>query len=279
MSYKTILVHADLSRHAPERIRVAIALARAEGAHLVGAALTGISSALYQGDTAELSGSIVAGRLDALHDDARQALTRFERSAADAGLASYETRLLNDDPQGGLALQARYSELVVLSQADLDDPVSRIIPDLPEYVVLNCARPVLVVPYAGEFRQIGARVLVAWDGSVEASRALANAMPLLRRAANVALAVFNPKRNPGAHGQQPGADIALLLARQGVKVDVLAQREDNDVGEALLSLAADQRADLIVMGAYGHSRVRELLLGGATRTILQKMTLPVLMSH
>lgn len=279
MSFKTILVHADLSRHAPERIRVAIALARAEGAHLVGAALTGISSALYQGDTIELTGAIVAGRLDALRDAAREALARFERSAADSGLASYESRLLNDDPQSGLALQARYSELVVLSQTDLDDPVSRIIPDLPEYVVLNCARPALVVPYAGQFTQVGARVLVAWDGSMEATRALAHAMPLLRRAANVALAVFNPELRPGAHGQQPGADIALLLARQGVKVEVLERSAGGDVGEALLSLAADQRADLIVMGAYGHSRVRELLLGGASRTILQKMTVPVLMSH
>ncbi|WP_317203326.1 universal stress protein [Janthinobacterium sp.] len=279
MSYKTILVHADLSSHAPERIKIAAALAVAEGAHLIGAAMTGISSAIYHGDTVDLSGSVIAGRIAALQDDARRALAQFEALAQACGVSSYEARQLNDDPQGGLALQARYADLVVVSQTDLDEPLSRIIPDLPEYVVLNCARPVLVVPYAGESGLPWPRVLLAWDGSIGATRAVTNAIPLLRRAQNVAVALFNPSQQHGAHGEQPGADIALFLARHGVTVEVLPQRTDIDVGNALLSLVADQRSDLIVMGGYGHTRFRELLLGGVTKTILRTMTAPVLMSH
>ncbi|MDC8756763.1 universal stress protein [Janthinobacterium fluminis] len=279
MAYKTILVHADQSKHAPERIRVAAALAVAEGAHLVGAALSGISGAIYQADAVDLTGAILAGRINTEMDHARTALAQFESLAKAAGVNTYESRLLNDDPQGGLSLQARYSDLVVLSQCDLDEGRTRIIPDLPEYVVLNSARPVLIVPYAGHFPSVGKRALVAWDGSMESTRALTNALPLLRRADNVALALFNPSKRQGVHGELPGADIALVLARHGVKVEVLPQHTDIDVGNALLSLASDQDSDLIVMGGYGHSRFREMLLGGVTKTVLQTMTVPVLMSH
>jgi nucleotide-binding universal stress UspA family protein len=91
--------------------------------------------------------------------------------------------------------------------------------------------------------------------------------------------VFNAERQVNVHGEQPGADLALYLARHGVKVDVLQETTEQDSGNALLSLAADVNADLLVMGCYVHSRFREVLLGGATRTVLESMTLPVLMSH
>lgn len=111
-----------------------------------------------------------------------------------------------------------------------------------------------------------------------ASRAIAAALPLLGRAALVTLAVFNPRASYGAHGEPPGADLAGYLARHGVKLDVVV-READDAGEALLSLAAERAADLLVMGCYGHARWRELLLGGVTRLILHRMTLPVLMTR
>lgn len=280
MAYKTILVHADQSVHAPERIRLAAELALADGAHLVGAALSGISGAMYQGDAVDLTGGMLASRIDAQLDQARTALAQFESIVKSVGLISHESRLLNDDPQGGLSLQARYSDLVVLSQTDLGEGGrTRIIPDLPEYVVLNSARPVLIVPHTGRFESVGKRALVAWDGSMESTRAVTNAIPLLKRADNVALALFNPGKRDGVHGEQPGADIALVLARHGVKVEVMPQHTEIDIGNALLSLAADQNSDLLVMGGYGHSRFREMLLGGVTKTVLQTMTLPVLMSH
>ncbi|MET3134192.1 nucleotide-binding universal stress UspA family protein [Oxalobacteraceae bacterium GrIS 1.11] len=279
MSYKTILVHADQSRHAAARIKLAADIAIAENAHLIGTALTGISRIIYQSNTVDLSRSIIASQVDKLLADANLSLERFDAVASEAGVASYEKRLLNDDPQGGITLQARYADLVVLSQTDLEEPVSRIIPDLPEYVTLNCCRPVLILPYAGQFPQIGAHALIAWDGSMEATRAISNALPLLRRAGQVTVALFNPASQYGVHGEEMGADIGLYLARHGIKIDIMPQHTDIDIGNALLSLAADIRADLLVMGAYGHTRFREMLLGGVTKTVLQSMTIPVLMSH
>ena len=122
--------------------------------------------------------------------------------------------------------------------------------------------------------------MIAWDAGREAARAVSDALPLLKRAKAVEVAVFNAERRRREHGEQPGADVSLFLSRHGVKVTVAQQSgADFEVGAQVLSRAADTSADLIVMGAYGHSRVRELVLGGVTRTILESMTVPVLMSH
>ena len=278
MSYKTVLVQVDQSSHAAQRIRIAAAIAIADGAHLVGTATSGIARQVYQAHAFDLTMTLAAGHYEALRAAADQALVKFDAQAASLGVRSYERRMIDDDAGGGLSLQARYADLVVLSQPDPDevDPGSG--SDLPEYVMLNCARPVLIVPYAGQFTHVGKNILIAWDGSKEATRAITCALPLLRRAANVSVAVFNAE---GAvkHGEQPGADIALYLARHQVKVEVVQKEVDIDLGNALLSLASDLGADLIVMGGYGHTRFRELLLGGVTRTVLKTMTVPVLMAH
>jgi nucleotide-binding universal stress UspA family protein len=279
MSYKTILVHVDQSRHAAARIRIAADIALAENAHLIGVAMTGLSRFVSQDSGLDLTRTIVANHIETLHQRAKQALADFDAIAKQMAVLSYEKRLINDDPEGGLSLQARYCDLVVVSQTDPDEPISNVISDLPEYVMLNCARPVLIVPYAGQFDHIGDEALIAWDGSMEATRAVTNAIPLLRRAKNVTVALFNPTVQSDVHGEQPGADIALYLARHGIKIEVVEQRTNVDVGNALLSLAADLRSDLIVMGGYGHTRFRELLLGGATMVVLKTMTVPVLMSH
>ena len=279
MSYKTILVHVDQSRHAAARIKIAAEIAVTENAHLIGAAMTGLSRFVYRDSAIDLTRTIVANHIDSLNQRANQALAEFDAIAKQIGVLSYEKRRGDDDPEGGLSLQARYSDLVVVSQTDPDEPVSKVISDLPEYVMLNCARPVLVVPFAGRFDHIGEEALIAWDGSMEATRAVTNAIPLLRRAKNVTVALFNPSAQSDIHGEQPGADIALYLARHEIKVEVVELRTNVDVGNALLSLAADVRSDLIVMGGYGHTRFRELLLGGATMLVLKTMTAPVLMSH
>jgi nucleotide-binding universal stress UspA family protein len=279
MPYKTILVHADHSRHAATRIRIAAEIALADNAHLIGAAMSGISRFVYQDSTVGSIGPIVAEHVAMLNERARAALVEFEAIATRMGVASFETRLVDDEPEGGLALQARYCDLVVVGQTDPDELSPNVISDLPEYVMLNCARPVLIVPYAGKFQQVGNNVLIAWDGSIEATRAVTHAIPLLQRADNVSVVLFNAVAGSAEHGEQPGADIALYLARYGVKVDVQEQRTDIDIGNALLSLAADNNNDLIVMGGYGHTRLREVLLGGVTLTVLKTMTAPVLMAH
>jgi nucleotide-binding universal stress UspA family protein len=122
-------------------------------------------------------------------------------------------------------------------------------------------------------------VLVAWNASPEASRAVSDALPLLARAERVNVVVF-AAGPAGDHGEEPGADAALYLARHGVKAAVSRYGSPGlDIGSQILSRAADMTVDLIVMGAYGHSRIRELVLGGATRTMLESMTAPVLMSR
>ena len=136
-----------------------------------------------------------------------------------------------------------------------------------------------MVPYAGSFSKVGEHVLVAWDASREATRALTDALPLLKRARRVTVMAVNPEK-AHRHGAEPGADIALFLARHGVKVEATAQSSGGlDVGNFLLSRIADLDVDLLVMGAYGHARLRELMLGGVTQTILSSMTVPVLFSH
>jgi nucleotide-binding universal stress UspA family protein len=279
MPYKTILVHADHSRHAATRIRIAAEIALADNAHLIGAAMSGISRFVYQDSTVGSIGPIVAEHVAMLNQRARDALDEFESIVTKIGVSSFEKRLVDDEPEAGLALQARYCDLVIVGQTDPDELSPNVISDLPEYVMLNCARPVLIVPYAGKFEQVGSNVVIAWDGSIEATRAVTQAIPLLARANKVSVALFNAVAGSAEHGEQPGADIALYLARHGVKVDVQEQHTNIDIGNALLSLAADNSNDLIVMGGYGHTRLREVLLGGVTLTVLKTMTVPVLMAH
>jgi nucleotide-binding universal stress UspA family protein len=279
MTYKTILVHVDQSKHAPQRIRIAAEIALRDNAHLTGVAMTGISRYLLEGDVVNQHEPMLVTHLDYLHKQADQALARYEEAVRRMGVLSWEKRLIDDEPAGGLSLEARYADLVVMGQIDTREALPGIMSDFPEYVVMNSGRPVLLVPYAGEFSHVGRKVLVAWDGSTEASRAINGAMPMLRQAQEVKVVVFNAEQQVNVHGEQPGADLALYLARHGVKVDVLQETTEQDSGNALLSLAADVNADLLVMGCYAHSRFREMLLGGATRTVLQSMTLPVLMSR
>ena len=278
MSYKTILVHVDESNRASERIKIAAAIAMTQNAHLIGTAMTGASRYLMQTRMlAEMDPNLPL-HLDFLRERAERGLEDFDTTVQKLGLPSFEKRLVDDEAGGGICLQARYADLVVIGQNDPTEVSPVVMPDFPQYVVLNSGRPVLLVPYAGRFDIIGNHVLIAWDESLAATRAVANALPLLKRAQLVEVAVFNSQAH-GAPGTNPGANLALYLARHGLKVEVLQRQADEEVGDALLSLAADLNVDLIIMGGYGHARFREILLGGVTRTVLETMTVPVLMSH
>lgn len=280
MSYRTILVHADHAANAEVRIRLAAGLANQEQAHLVGAAATGIPRFISSASMYEGSGVLIADYARRASERADRALALFNDVVAGAGVQSYEARLRNEDEYSGLCLQARYADLLVLGQADPEDRnEGGLLQDLPEHVILNSGRPVLLVPYAGRFPTLGERPMIAWNGSVEAVRAVTAAIPLLRRATKVTVAIFNAEIGPDQHGEEPGADIALYLARHGVEVEVLNSPTPIDVGNGILSLAATIGADLLVMGCYGHSRFREKMLGGASNTVLATMTLPVLMAH
>jgi nucleotide-binding universal stress UspA family protein len=203
----------------------------------------------------------------------------FDHATGIRGLSA-EWREIAEGPDADPALHARYADLAILGQLDPERAETDLLRPRPEQVALASGRPVLIVPYAGHFDNVGRRVLIAWNATREAARAVSDSMPLLTSAALVTVLTIDPREGPHGHGEIPGADIALHLARHGVKTETERTISAGlPVGEALLSRAADLGADLIVMGAYGHSRVRELLLGGATRSMLRSMTVPVLMSH
>jgi nucleotide-binding universal stress UspA family protein len=278
MPYQTILVHVDNSARAAVRIGLACRLARRFDAHLVGLhALTAVRLPGYARVAVEGGAQIAEYQAKVAADAARQARQVFERGVGAAGITKSEWRESRDDAAEVAPVHARYADLVVVGQPHADD-AGGAEPDFAERLLLAGGRPLLIVPYAGEFTDVGKRALVAWNASREAARAVTDAIPLLREAQGVQVVAFNPA---GAdHGEVPGADIGLYLARHGIKITVSQQTAaDVDVGNQLLSRAADLQADLIVMGGYGHSRLRELVLGGVTRTLFESMTVPVLMSH
>jgi nucleotide-binding universal stress UspA family protein len=278
MTYKTIVVHVGVDARRRERLDVASGLAAAFDAHLVGLfALTELLVPFALGGNA---GMVIEAEQRWRSEAAEAAKHDFAAAVARAGVQKSEWRRSDRGALGAARVSARYADLVVIGQPDPDRSVEEHMPGyFVEELVLSAGRPVLVVPYAGRFPGVGARVLVAWNASREAARAVTDALPLLQRAKWVEVVAFEPERSGADHGAEPGADIALYLARHGVKVSVARQQAGIDVGSQILSRAADSDADLIVMGAYGHSRARELVLGGATRSLLEAMTVPVLMAH
>jgi nucleotide-binding universal stress UspA family protein len=283
MSYKTILVHVNESKHLYKRVEVAAKIALHENAHLIGVAVTGISPSLHRPVVPNQDGGKTepseAEYMETLRQRAQAALEKFETLARTIGVSSYEKRLIDNEAADAVSTQGRYADLIVLGQSDTDDPSLTAKVDFPEYVVLNSECPVLIVPYAGRVFSIGDRVLIAWNGSMAASRAVRNAMPFLRQAKNVRVAIIRAGSCPDPHGEDSCAEIVAYLARHDVAAEVVRRTGEDEAGHALLSLAADLTSDLIVMGCVAHPRAREVLLGGATRVVLEAATVPVLMSH
>lgn len=291
MTYKTVLLHIDDGAGRDARVAMAASVAQACGGHLTGVALTGVSRLLYQHQPDLDADPNLTLHLNFLRERAARALDGFEQQASSFGVASYEQRVVDDEAAGGISLLARYADLVVISQYNAADKSPSVMRDFPAYVLLHSGRPVLIVPHALQAGQLAPaahpaaanNVLISWNGSKEASRAVSAALPLLQRAGQVHVAVFDAQLHAAEHGEHPGADIVQYLARHGVQARLLlldgGATRRGDIGDALLSQASDLSADLLVMGAYGHSRLRETILGGVTRTVLQSMTIPVLMAH
>jgi len=281
MSYKDLLVVLDAGAPARGRIDVAAALAERFAAHLAGLYPLPIPQRpreLGYFDPAMLDPFFAEAR-ERARDAADEVRERFEHITKLRGVTA-EWRLIPEGPEADPAVHARYVDLTILGQLDPDRGEAEIIDRRPEQVALASGHPVLVVPYAGPFENVGRRVVVGWSATREAARAVNDAMPLLMAADVVNVLTIDAHEAPRGHGALPGADISLHLARHGVKATIeQTVSGDLSVGDTLLSRAADLGADLLVMGAYGHSRLRELLLGGATRTLLRSMTLPLLMSH
>jgi nucleotide-binding universal stress UspA family protein len=227
--------------------------------------------------------------MELLFKDHEEAVSRNEAASSEAfadvvkgKTFTREWRVQDGYADQVIALDARYADLTVVGQDDPNAQGALPLPsDLPESVALASGRGVLVVPFiGGASKTFSTNVMLCWNASREAARAATEALPLLKAASAVTVMIVEPKTSSFGHGAEPGADVATWLSRHGVKVTV--QRDvapDADVGSIVLSRAKDRGCDLIVMGIYGHSRLRELVLGGASRTMLASMTVPVLMAH
>lgn len=273
MPYKTILVHVDHAEHAAARMRLAAQLALEHEAHLIGAAMAGLSRFVYQDASLDLASTLMATRIADLAERAAESLRRFEDIAAAGAVRSFEGRLIEDEAQGGMIRQARYADLTVLSQFEPDDPVARLSSGLVEYVLTVGAGPLLVVP--GADCAPPRHPLVAWNGSREGTRALAGALPLLERAAKVTLAQVNPPPDT----EQDRLEVARHLRRHGIHADPLVVESSDEVADTLLQLVTRQGCDMLVMGGYGHARLREMVLGGVSERLLREATVPLLMAH
>ena len=278
MAYKTILVHCDAAKNVGHRLGVAAELAQQQGAHLVGFHARPPFQTPVFFDGGFPMDDFFKSYEASVKADLSVASAAFEKATKGRHLST-EWRVVDGFVENDLAVQARYADLLVLGQADPESTLPTPA-NLPEAVALASGRPVLVVPHIGVTTPPGKAVMLCWNASRESARAAAEALPFLKAAAKVIVLVIDAKSSSAGHGAEPGADAATWLARHGVKVTV--QRDvaaDADIGGTILSRAADHAIDLIVMGLYGHSRMREMVLGGASRTLLGSMTVPVLMAH
>jgi nucleotide-binding universal stress UspA family protein len=281
MSYRSILLYLDQRPACDARTQAAIRLARRLDCHLAGLAPTGLLD--LPGAPGGTLSDLAALAWDSLRDEAERAADRFRAACGSAGLRSNEVVIDEADAVASLIAHAHCSDLTVLTQADPSDPGHHAARTVVEKVLLFSARPTLLLPYAcapGALDRIGSKVIVAWDESCEAVRALNDALPLLQQASVVEVVRWNPPRPAEDTPAAPRLDaLRQWLAWHGVAADMRVQTTSIDVADAMLSHAADLGADLIVMGAYGHSRWSERVLGGVTRQLIGSATVPLLMSH
>ena len=277
MGYKTILVHCDAGRGTAGRLRIALDLADRFDAHVIGLHVRHMFQAPAFTDAGPAMDSLYKSYEAAVKAEEETATAAFRNAVGSKGYSS-EWRVTDGYVEEILPVQARSADLVIVGQAEPDAIPTATPPDLAEEVAMAGVCPVLIVPHIGAARSPGKTVMLCWNDSREAKRAVLGALPLLKGADKTIVLIIDPKAGPDP--EEPGADVAEWLARHGVKVTV--QRDtaaDSDVGGVILSRAADHDADLIVMGIYGHSRMREFVLGGASRTLLASMTAPLLVAH
>jgi nucleotide-binding universal stress UspA family protein len=277
VTIKDILVHVDNSRAMPGRVRAAVELARRHDAHLTGLYVIEMP-VLPSYAEAQIPIAVVEAQRAAFASGAAAAAREFGDLADNSDISS-EWRCVEDRRIDALSLHARYVDLLVVGQADPQDPacVSR---GLADHMALASGRPVLVIPAGGVSRAIGENIVVAWNAKREAVRAISDAMPLLESANRVSVVTINAKADDPENAGIPAADIGLHLARHGIETQTKSlYGAPAAIGELLLATARDESADLLVMGAYGHARFREILLGGVTAHVLEHADIPALLAH
>jgi len=274
---KDIVVNLSIGEKPGPACDYAISVAAAFDAHLAGIAflydpIVPVSGAGY------IPAEVIETQERDNETATRAALDRFTTASARAGVAAEPLTL--SASFGGVGEQfgriARRFDLSIVGQAEPE--TSAVEEIIAESALFESGRPVIIVPYIQKAPLKLDRVMLCWDGSRAAARAIADAMPLLHRAGRVEVVIVANER--GKQDEIEGADMGGHLARHGLNVEVKRTALGRiDVADVILSHAADASSDFIVMGGYGHSRLREFVLGGVTRSILRSMTVPVLMSH
>ncbi len=279
MGYRSFLVQVDDTDQSDRRVRLAARLARSYGADLQGVYLSS-ARAITPFAAAMLPDAVVESRLHETGKAQAGAESRFR-----AGAAAEQLTAVSWSAPAGPAIDAAilhmcYADIVVVGQPLPEDAHAGFASDLLYEMMMGAGKPLLVVPHYGEYPVVGQSVLIAWKESRESTRAVCDALPLLKRAGKVVVMMIASPEDDRSAGAQSGAAITGYLARHGIVATVRPEvADDIDVGEVLLSRAADLSTDLIVMGAYSRGRMTERVLGGVTRLMLQSMTVPVLMSH
>lgn len=283
-AYKDILVHLDNSSRSDVRLNIALELAARDGAHLAAFYATRLPSlAMFMGDASvydmRMADEILRQGREYEQESTRTMENRFEEVCRKYSVEG-EFRRFEGPSRESLATHAHYADLVIVGQNDPDHPAASGKSAIAEIAVLEAGRPVLVIPYFGEIKPIGRTVLVGWKSGRESARAVNDALPLLSRANSVTVLTIDPEEGISGDGKAPASDICRHLARHGITATA-AHTLSVDVGEGdvLLNRVSDLGADLLVAGGYGHSRARELILGGVTQSLLATMTVPVLFSH
>ncbi|HXG77748.1 MAG TPA: universal stress protein [Methyloceanibacter sp.] len=277
MGLKCILIHVDSAAAAKERVGYAVSLAKAHGAHLIGIAFAPTTLLPLYG--ADVGFADMTQVLESVKAQGASALENCRESAKAEGV-SCETRLLqgmSEEFPHDFAFAARHADLTVLGQPRDGDPLIGHYA-LVERCLFASGRPVIIVPASPPKFSSRARVVAAWDGSAEAARAINDALTLLKPASRFVLVAGVPE---GSEESAPGTeDMIAHLRRHGVEADAMqVKATEGNIGKALLGVAGELKADLLVMGAFHHSRWREFILGGVTLTMLEEATIPLFMAH
>lgn len=278
MSYKTILAYLSRPDGVQGVMDSALPLAEGFGAHLIG---THVSSGVPILGTmgAQVPPEIIDQYVQHMNEDAEVIKKAFFKAVKGAKVQSewrqQEQKIYGTDFLRMISEQTRTADIIVMGQFDAELRAG----DLTADIILAAGRPVIVVPKSGAATNLAGKIVIAWDGSREAARAAFDSLPLLEDAQSV-FVVTAQKGGAEDAVASGGGELALSLARHSVNAEaVVIDRRGASAGDALSKFVSERDCDLIVMGCYGHSRLRERLFGGATQHFLQNMILPVLMSH
>lgn len=277
--YRRITVHLDHGFDCTRRTALALGLAKRHKAELVGVYASSAPPQYYYGESVMMSRTLnIMKNLQAQNRGAVQ--NAFLEAAAAADVPAV-VRAGESSPSATVALHGRASDLIIVSQQNRDDVEAAHENEFVEQTLLTAGRPVMVLPSSGEFPVVGDRVILCWDGSREAARALADAAPLLQGASHVVVLTMDEGAATRNVESIPFEDLASYCVAHGIPAPDHVRRDIKGVGvgSTILNAAADYSADLIVMGAYGHSKFREWAMGGATASILKSMTVPIMFSH